>query len=85
MTTHHVFAHPHRPASSTWRKQADGHQQHMFLLMQVELLQAHLELHQRLQQLQSVARYRHNTPLLSVQHIHQAPHFVTEERPLKEH
>lgn len=40
----------------TWREQADGHQQHVFLLPQVELLQSHLELHQRLQQLQSVSR-----------------------------
>ena len=49
---------PHGRTLCTWRKQADGHQQHMFLLLQVQLLQAHLELHQRLQQLQSVARCR---------------------------
>lgn len=40
----------------TGGEQADGHQQHVFLLVQVELLQAHLELDQRLQQLQSVTR-----------------------------
>lgn len=49
----------------------------MFLLMQVEFLQAHLELHQWLQKLQSVARYiRYNIPLQSVQHIQQDPYYV---------
>lgn len=42
----------------TGGEQADGHQQHVFLLVHVELLQAHLELDQRLQQLQSVTRCR---------------------------
>lgn len=59
MATLSMFPPPPPPPSrsqmnGTWRKQADGHQQHMFLLVQAQLLQAHLELHQRLQQLQSV-------------------------------
>lgn len=44
--------------SSTWGEQADGHEQHVFLFVQVEFLQTNLELHQWLQQLQSVTRYR---------------------------
>lgn len=40
----------------TWGEQTDGHKQYMFLLMQAELLQAHLELHQWFQQLKGVAR-----------------------------
>lgn len=64
-----MFPPPHCQTYNTWRKQADSHQQHVFLLSQVELLQAHLELHQRLQQLQSVASYRErNTSLLAVEH-----------------
>ena len=43
---------------STWGEKADGHEQHMFLLMQVELFQTNLKLHQWLQQLQSVTRCR---------------------------
>lgn len=43
--------------SSTWGEQADGHEQHMLLLVQVQFFQTNLELHQRLQQLQSVTRY----------------------------
>lgn len=79
------FLSPCSQTYGTWRKQADGHQQHMFLLLQVELLQAHLELHQWLQQLQSVARYREcNTSLLSVQHIESAPCYIIEERPSRE-
>lgn len=82
MTTDYMFPPPHSQTHSTWRKQADGHQQHMFLLSQVELLQSHLELHQRLQQLQSVSRYRgRNTSLLPVQHVKPAPYFITEQRP----
>lgn len=65
-----LYAFPplHTQTNSTWRKQTDSHQQHMFFLMQVELLQAHLKLHQRLQQLQCVARYtRYNKELLHMQ------------------
>lgn len=70
MMTLYMFRPPQSQTYGTWRKQADGHQQHMFLLMQVELLQAHLELHQWLQQLQSMARYRgRNTSLPPVPHI----------------
>lgn len=80
--TFHPTPPPHSQMFSTWRKQTDGHQQHMFLLLQVELLQAHLELHQWLEQLQSVARCgRHNTSLLSVQRVRQAPYYITGERP----
>lgn len=43
-------------SGSTWGEQADGHQQHVLLLVQVEFLQTDLEFHQRLQQLQSVTR-----------------------------
>lgn len=46
----------HKHKHSTWGEQADGHEQHVFLLVQVEFLQTNLELHQRLQQLQSVTR-----------------------------
>lgn len=57
---------------STWRKQTNGHQQHMFFLTEVELLQSHLELHQRLQKLQSMSRYRgRNTSLMSTQCVEQ--------------
>ncbi len=49
MMTLDTFPPPHSQTYGTWRKQADGHQQHMFLLVQVEFLQANLELHQRLQ------------------------------------
>ncbi len=48
-----------RTQTHTWRQQTDGHQQHMFLFMHVQLLQTHLKLHQRLQQVQSVTRYTH--------------------------
>lgn len=47
--------------TSTWGKQANSHEQHVFFLVQVEFLQTNLELHQRLQQLQSVTRYTNKT------------------------
>lgn len=51
----------------------------MFLLMQIELLQTHLEFHQWLQQLQSVTRYTSdNTALGSVPHIQPVPNYVTK-------
>lgn len=49
-------AEEHINTDSTGGQQADGHEQHVFLLMQVEFFQTDLELHQWLQQLQSVTR-----------------------------
>lgn len=39
----------------TWGDDADGHEQDMLLLVQVQLLQPHLELDERLNQLQVVS------------------------------
>lgn len=40
---------------ATWGQDADGHEQHVLLLVKVQLLQAHLEFHQWLQQVHAVA------------------------------
>lgn len=75
--TDYVSSPPRSQTVSTWRQQADGHQQHMLLLSQVELLQADLELHQRLQQLQSVSSYGgRDTSLMSAQHVETQPYFI---------
>lgn len=55
----HTHTHTRRDVG-TWGQQTDGHEQHVFLLVKVEVLQAHLELHQWLQQLQRVAGYGGN-------------------------
>ncbi len=55
-----------RTQTHTWRQQADGHQQHMFLFMHVQLLQTHLKLHQRLQQLHSWPLHTNTPPGQSV-------------------
>lgn len=39
----------------TWGDNADGHEQDMLLLMQVQLLQPHLELDEGLNQVQAVS------------------------------
>lgn len=39
----------------TWRDNADGHEQDMFLFMQIQLLQPHLELDEGLDELQAVS------------------------------
>lgn len=39
------YAEKDRNTDNTWGEQADGHEQHMFFFMQVELLQTNLELH----------------------------------------
>ena len=39
----------------TWRDNADGHERDMFLFMQIQLLQPHLELDEGLDELQAVS------------------------------
>lgn len=46
----------------TWGDDADGHEQNMLLLMQVQLLQSYLELDERLNQLQVVSSYERKWP-----------------------
>lgn len=46
----------------TWRDNADGHEQDMFFLMEVQLLQPHLELYEGLNQLQGVPSCEREEP-----------------------
>ena len=46
----------------TWGDNADGHEQDMFLFMQIQLLQPHLELDEGLDELQAVSGYKRERP-----------------------
>lgn len=46
----------------TWGDNADGHEQDMFLFMQIQLLQPHLELDEGLDELQAVSGYKREWP-----------------------
>lgn len=48
----------------TWGDNADGHEQDMLLLVQVQLLQPHLELDEGLNQLQAVSGYEKDGQML---------------------
>lgn len=47
----------------TWGQDADGHEEHVLLFVKVQLLQANLEFHERLEQVHAVAGWEEKGPL----------------------
>lgn len=47
----------------TWGQDADGHEEHVLFFVKVQLLQANLEFHERLEQVHAVAGWEEKGPL----------------------